>query len=206
MTIENQQRSQLRTQLRAARNSLSPQAQLDASNKLKFACTSLKDNVSTVALYLANDGELNPNLAAEYLWQNNVTTLLPVIDPTNKGHLVFQYYRSNTSLPENKYGIPEPKYCQQDIVELTHIDVIFMPLVGFDAVGNRLGMGGGYYDRTLANHQILTRRPLLVGLAHNCQQVNHLPFESWDIPLDMILTPSQKLITKHGEKITTLPL
>src|SRR5690606_40461575 len=64
-----------------------------------------------------------------------------------------------------------------------------LPLVAFDARGNRLGMGGGFYDRTFARApRARTLRPRLVGLAHHFQQVASLPAEPWDIPLDAIAT------------------
>lgn len=64
-----------------------------------------------------------------------------------------------------------------------------MPLVGFDATGNRLGMGGGFYDRSFAFKRIQPQqRPLLIGLAHSFQQLPQLPVASWDTPVDMVVT------------------
>ena len=64
------------------------------------------------------------------------------------------------------------------------LDIVFLPVVGWDRRGGRLGMGGGYYDRTLAN----ISGPLLVGLAHDGQQVDDIPRESWDVALDYVAT------------------
>ena len=67
-----------------------------------------------------------------------------------------------------------------------------MPLVAFDKQGNRLGMGGGFYDRTLARlHEQNWQKPQLIGLAHECQKVDALPIESWDVPLKTIITPDK---------------
>jgi 5-formyltetrahydrofolate cyclo-ligase len=65
-----------------------------------------------------------------------------------------------------------------------------LPLVGFDASGNRMGMGGGYYDRTFSFKSLKKglRGPTLIGLAHEIQRVEELPVESWDIPLTAIVT------------------
>ena len=60
-----------------------------------------------------------------------------------------------------------------------------MPLLGFDRFGTRLGYGGGYYDRTL---QQLKKRPLLVGIAFAAQELDTIPREPHDVPLDMIVT------------------
>ena len=71
------------------------------------------------------------------------------------------------------------------MLPLNELDIIFTPLVAFDRQGNRLGMGGGFYDRTLQQWQQKSFIP--VGLAHQCQQVEKLPVETWDIPLERIL-------------------
>lgn len=91
-------------------------------------------------------------------------------------------------LTHNRYGIIEPH--ARKLMNARWIDVMIMPLVGFDSKGRRLGMGGGYYDATLA--YLRTRRrwrkPLLVGVAYACQELKEVPAEPWDVRLDMILT------------------
>ena len=86
---------------------------------------------------------------------------------------------------KNKFGIWEPKLNVQNVLPLDELDILFTPLVAFDKQGNRLGMGGGFYDRTLQNWQNASFIP--VGLAHQCQQVEQLPTEAWDVPLHRIL-------------------
>jgi len=95
----------------------------------------------------------------------------------------------------NKYGILEPKLAVSEVLPVAQIDIIFTPLVAFDLTGARLGMGGGYYDRTLAStstNKLSPSKPYPIGLAHDCQLVDHIPNEEWDIPLPEIVTP-----TKH---------
>jgi len=76
-----------------------------------------------------------------------------------------------------------------------------MPLVGFDPAGNRLGMGKGFYDRCFAfrgrnpGSSPARRRPILAGLAHDCQQVERIPAEEWDVRLDVIFTPGSMIVT-----------
>lgn len=89
-------------------------------------------------------------------------------------------------MQKNRYGILQPKLNVQNVVPLEQIDIIFTPLVAFDKNGNRIGMGGGFYDRTLQHWQQKSFLP--VGLAHRCQQLDNLPTEIWDIPLAMVLT------------------
>jgi 5-formyltetrahydrofolate cyclo-ligase len=76
-------------------------------------------------------------------------------------------------------------------------DIILMPLLGFDKHGTRLGYGGGYYDRTLAH---LTRRPKLLGFAFARQEVDYIPREAHDVPLDAVVT---EIGVRHFEKDST---
>ncbi len=91
-------------------------------------------------------------------------------------------------LTHNRYGIIEPH--TRELMYARWIDVMFLPLVGFDREGRRLGMGGGYYDATLAylRSRRRWRKPLLVGVAYACQELKEVPAEPWDVRLDMILT------------------
>ena len=94
---------------------------------------------------------------------------------------------------KNRFGIKEP--ISTDIINADQLDILFMPLVGFDKDKNRIGMGGGFYDRTLAfkKQQKMAKNPKLIGLAFDCQQVEQLEVQEWDVPLDVIITPSQIL-------------
>ena len=70
------------------------------------------------------------------------------------------------------------------------LDLILAPLVGFDTHGNRLGMGGGYYDRTFAylKHRLHWQKPRLIGLAYELQRVADLANHAWDVPLQSVVT------------------
>ena len=206
MNPVNQQRKQLRQTLRAKRQSLSSQQQNIASQALKNKCIELATGHQNFALYLQNDGEIDPKLAIESLWELDKTVLLPVMHSFRKGYLNFQKYTASTNLPHNRYGIPEPRLSSLETVAIADIDVVFMPLVGFDVHGNRLGMGGGYYDRTFAAIDKLEKKPMLIGLAHDCQQLESIPVESWDVPLDQIITPTQKIIIKDHDNSAKTPL
>jgi 5-formyltetrahydrofolate cyclo-ligase len=94
----------------------------------------------------------------------------------------------NAGLRRGRYGILEPG--NGIAVSVRGLDVLLMPLVGFDARGHRIGMGKGYYDRALAyrRQQRAGLRPLLVGLAFECQRVAALPARPHDIPLDRLVT------------------
>jgi hypothetical protein len=85
----------------------------------------------------------------------------------------------------NRFRIPEPRIDARKQRKIWALDLILMPLVGFDDKGGRLGMGGGFYDRSLAYQarRKAWQKPVLLGLAHECQKVEKLAVASWDVPL-----------------------
>lgn len=184
-------RNILRKTVRLRRNALldseKKQAEIDLKNRL---CNHEKiRNANQIAVYLSNDGELATNAFIEWCWQENKAVFLPVVHPFSAGNLLFLQYKKETKLINNRYGILEPKLDVTQVCPLAELDVICTPLVAFDNTGARLGMGGGFYDRSLANWQQNQLYP--IGLAHDCQQVEQVPMESWDIPLPEIITPSK---------------
>lgn len=106
----------------------------------------------------------------------------------------FHRYQKGDVLKQNKFGIPEP-LPRAKRIRPESLDLAFVPLVAFDAQGRRLGMGGGFYDRCFSMRlKRFHKKPRLFGCAHACQQMNALPVESWDIPLDCIVTDVATLI------------
>lgn len=184
-------RSQIRQHTRHLRHQLSPVQQQQASLLLVEQCLSHPklQAAQHIALYLANDGELNPLPLINKLWQQGKSVYLPVLHPFNAGHLLFLHYQPQSTMVNNKYGISEPKLDVTKVCPVAKLDIILTPLVAFDRSGNRMGMGGGYYDRTLAN--VIDQKPYAMGLAHDCQLVSQLPIEAWDIPLAEIITPTR---------------
>ncbi|WP_413699966.1 5-formyltetrahydrofolate cyclo-ligase [Psychromonas sp. KJ10-10] len=186
-------RNQIRQKVRLARRSLSLQQQtIDAKKLLSNLITLPQVQQSThIAISLAFDGEISTQPFIEWCWKNNKQVYLPVLHPFTKGHLLFLHYTATTEMIKNQYGIAEPKLDIQLVLPVKKLDMICTPLVAFDAQGNRIGMGGGYYDRTLAPWFKQQTGPYPIGLAHDCQQVAQLPIESWDVPLPKIITPSK---------------
>lgn len=186
-------RVSLRKIVRARRQQLLPREQLQASKKLLRLLSSHKkiQTAKTIALYLANDGELDMHLFINWCWQQKKKVFLPVLHPFCSGHLLFLQYEKDTVLVENCYGIAEPILNVGKVCPLNQLDVLCTPLVAFDDTGARLGMGGGFYDRTLANWQV-KNAPYPIGIAHDCQKVEHIPIEYWDIPLPEIITPAKR--------------
>lgn len=189
----NLSRAEVRKQIRLARRSLSTEVQaeasLAASQRMLEKLSAL--NAQHVALYLTHDGELATAPLIEALWQQGIQTYLPRLHPFNAGQLLFLHYHANSPMQPNQFGILEPKLDVRSVMPIERLDVVITPLVAFDIKGNRMGMGGGYYDRTLANWHA-KGKPLPMGYAHDCQQVPSLPCEHWDVPLPTIITPSRE--------------
>lgn len=185
-------RDAIRQQIRTLRKQLSQSEQRLASEQLvaQFAQLTELTDAKNIALYLANDGELNPVKVFDWCWDKGISTYIPVLHPFSKGQLLFLHYAKGAPLIKNRYGILEPKLSTNNILPVSELDIIFTPLVAFDKVGHRLGMGGGYYDRTLAPFTH-SNKPKAIGLAHDCQQLEALSVEKWDIPLEKIVTPSK---------------
>mgnify|MGYP000462916062 CR=1 FL=1 len=190
--VSQTERNKIRNHIRQLRQALSEETQLSAQFQLveQVKQQKLITAGNKVAVYLANDGEINPIALIEYCWLNDAEVYLPVLHPFAKNHLAFFKYQPDTQLTKNKFGIPEPKLNAQTICPPASLSHVFLPLVAFDKHGNRMGMGGGFYDRTFSLPHPAQRR---IGLAHDCQQVDALPVETWDVPLDAIITPSQTI-------------
>ncbi|MDX1693673.1 MAG: 5-formyltetrahydrofolate cyclo-ligase, partial [Ketobacteraceae bacterium] len=143
-----------------------------------------------IAVYFSNDGEINLEPLIAAAWEMGKTLYLPVLHPFKGGELVFMEYQPGHPMAKNRFGIPEPISHRDTRCPVWLLDLILTPLVGFDEAGNRMGMGGGFYDRTFAflKDGSKPRRPTLLGLAHECQKVDSITTEAWDIPMDGIVT------------------
>lgn len=185
-------RKSLRQQLRALRRSLSRQQQQQASERLalNLGKTASLRRARHIAVYLPNDGEIDPREFVHGARKRGVSFYLPVLHPIHRGRLVFAPWSGSTPLRRNRFGIPEPAFATSQRPAWA-LDAVLMPLVGFDREGGRLGMGGGFYDRTFAFSRRYPRLcPALIGLAHQCQQVERLPTASWDIALRAVVSDS----------------
>jgi 5-formyltetrahydrofolate cyclo-ligase len=179
----------LRRQLKAARNALRPAARRRAAYAaLRHALHhGLLLRARRIGFYLPQGGEFDAHPLMNQALQMQRECYLPVL-PKRGRVMRFGRLRSHTHMSPNRYGIPEPLDARP--LRARQLDLLLMPLVGFDAAGYRLGMGGGYYDATLAfmQHRRLWRKPRLVGVAYECQRVDVLPHDPWDMPLDAVLT------------------
>ena len=178
----------LRQTLRSNRKSVS------SANRKKFAKNLANQskklaNFKTgqkIALYLPNDGEIDPKYIHKFLKKSGNSLYLPLLFGKK-----LKFAKIGKNFRKNRFGISEPKNTQ--ILSANKINIIFMPLVGFDKNKNRIGMGGGFYDQTLSfkKQQQFFKQPKLYGLAFNCQKVEQLTPKPWDVTLDAVITPSK---------------
>lgn len=183
---------ELRRSLRARRRALSADEQHQAARRLavNLSGTRLFLTSSRVACYLPNDGEIDTAPVIEHIRRLRKILYLPVLSRLSHDRLWFAEAGPKTKLTPNRFGIPEPVVKSRDLVRAQELDLILMPLVGFDDQGNRLGMGGGFYDRSLEflRHRNHWRKPHLLGIAYDFQRVNGLAADPWDVPLQGVVT------------------
>lgn len=137
-----------------------------------------------MAVYQALAEEIDTRPMVEALWEAGKSGYLPLVaeDKTNKV-LKFGLYEKGMALKANRFGVLEPEK-PKVVVAASELDLVIVPLLGFDEQGNRLGMGAGYYDWTFAGQ----KKVVMVGLGYEIQRVEELPREKFDVPLDGVIT------------------
>jgi 5-formyltetrahydrofolate cyclo-ligase len=144
-----------------------------------------------VALYLSNDAEVDVTPLIRHAWAQGKQVYLPVLGLRHTGKLWFVPYNPGDVLYWNRFGIAEPAHRNRDRYQpLRQLDLVVMPLVGFDREGHRLGMGGGFYDRSLTHRtqQHHWQRPHCMGAAYSIQEIGPIAVHPWDVALDAIVT------------------
>lgn len=188
----NLSRPALRRQLRQARRTLSPQQQKRAARDLyrQLAQHPLFRRCRHIALYLPNDGEIDPRPLLREAQRRGKATYLPVLKRWPRTKMSFQRVYPGEPLSRNRFRIAEPQDLPARQRKVWTLDLVLLPLVGFDEQGGRLGMGGGFYDRSLAYRPLRKNwhKPTLLGVAHECQKVDRLALASWDIRLQGVVT------------------
>jgi 5-formyltetrahydrofolate cyclo-ligase len=183
MTTPQPSKSQLRTLLRQRRRSVPEERRSAAADAALNLISQLPQwhSCQRLALYSAADGEFDPVAIADAAQARGIACFLPVLQADRR--LAFARWDRHCPLQSNRLGIPEPGP-DAPRCPAADIDIMLVPLVGWDRHGTRLGMGGGYYDHTLQH----TRPRLLMGLAFAVQESPGLPREEWDVVLDCVLT------------------
>lgn len=140
-----------------------------------------------VACYLSTAQEISCEPIIQALFQLQKKCYLPIVDDKQKGQMRFIEFNQEAVLEPNRYQILQPVYNQKLIIPPEKLDLIIMPLVGFDRQGHRLGSGAGYYDRALAN----ATHPCRLGLAFSLQELSNISAESWDVNLHIVVTEKE---------------
>jgi len=177
----------LRTRALAARSALRDAVRATASRAAAehfFKAVSLKPG-EIVAGYWPIRGELDCQPILVRLMDSNQPVCLPVV-LGDAEPLSLRLWEQGAPLYEAGFGTLAPS----ELAPAVEPDVIIVPLLGFDKHGTRLGYGGGYYDRTLDR---MTKKPRLIGVAFAVQEIEHIPREPHDVPLDMIVTENGAL-------------
>ena len=181
-------RDAIRRQMRVARDALPAEQITAAAEALSERISALPSyaTATTVAGYLAMPGEMDPLVALRRALDDGKSCYVPVIGGKT---LRFAPWTPDSMLRENRFGILEPAVATEQLLLPAALELVLVPLVAFDARCNRIGMGGGYYDRSFAGHTPGGAQ-LLAGVAHEMQKVDTLAVQPWDVTLDCVVTES----------------
>lgn len=193
-------RKRLRQQIRQQRRQLTDSEQKHAAQQWhrqahRFSRLTF---CRRVAVYLAFDGEISLQPWIEQAWRRGQSIYLPVLHPLRRHQVWFVEFKSTTVLRPNRFGILEPDLRHSRAVPAWSLNAICLPLVAFDTYGNRIGMGGGFYDRLLDGLRRRQQSVTTIGCAHQLQQIDLLPTESWDQPIDYVLTDQTTITSAKG--------
>ncbi len=189
----------LRHMLRARRRCIVGEERAQLSERAAQSAITFieeKDAIRSVGVFFSLTEEVDTSFLINYLLKKGYFVYLPVVVDKNLP-LHWHRFTTETKLINNKLGIPEPISGRIEDVLCGVPDLTVVPLVGFDCLGNRLGMGGGFYDRTFYN-KIAYQPPWLLGLAYACQEVSKLDRRIWDVPMDAIATEKNYLSFNSG--------
>lgn len=175
----------IRDNMKQLRSKISFSYRNRASNQICTRIRSLEQyrHAKRIALYFSVNGEID----LESIWDSaplqGKFCYFPVL---NEDQLTLSFLPATPVTPfkKNRYGIPEPDVSPDLAIPIEDLDLILMPLVAFDVRCTRIGMGAGYYDRTFQNKKMCS----LIGVAYQFQRVDYIEPNSWDIPLNGVVT------------------
>ena len=186
----------LRRQLRSRRKAVSAQTRRQAGKSLLRLALRHRLLVAgkRIGFYMPANGEIDVMPLLQRAYAMGVRCFLPIVPGRGQRKLWFSTLGQQPHRPHhwrlNRFGIHEYHPPGEKRLRAAQLERVFMPLLGFDARGFRIGMGGGYYDASLAfrSNRKAWHHPKLVGVAYSVQQVSQLPEDPWDVPLDGVLT------------------
>lgn len=181
----------LRRRLREKRSQVPIGLQHYFANRITLLLLHTQDfkKAKSIAFYSASFGEVSTELALKHALAHQKSCYLPVLK--NK-QLAFVKVNHTTQLIPNCFGILEPPLDEKKVIAPAALDLVIVPLIAFDAKCHRLGMGGGFYDRTFSFKQRQMASPKLVGLAYEFQRVERVPKSDLDVLLDCVITERKR--------------
>ena len=196
-------RSAVRQRLRAQRAGLDARERMAAAEALAKSLEQLPEFLvdARIAGYWAVGGEMPLHAVYSSLRKREQEYFLPLLAEPDL--LRFAAWQPGSALRHNRYGIPEPDVAKGDLAP-NELDVVLLPLLGFDREGNRLGMGAGFYDRSFAFLRDARRpaRPVLVGIGYHFQEVAQIDPAEWDVRLDFIATDRELIACSVADAMT----
>jgi 5-formyltetrahydrofolate cyclo-ligase len=190
MNARDAARDALRNRLRERRRGVGAAERIAAAEALPARLARLRAYAAAgrIGGYWAIDGELPLAAVVADLRARGSDYCLPLIGADRR--LRFAAWRAGDALATNRHGIPEPVVASAQRLDADALDVVLVPLLGFTRAGDRLGFGGGYYDRTFAFLRDRSRpaRPLLVGVGYAIQELPEFAATPRDVALDFVAT------------------
>ncbi len=203
-TTPEDDRQQTRQHLRRLRQQIDPATATLQSRAITANSLSLLGNTRHISGYLAFGNEVSVDDLMAQCRAQGQATYVPLIQPDHT--LKFAPITDSTVIVQNKYGIREPAVDVETCLPATSLDAVIVPLLGFDPQCNRMGMGGGYYDRTFAHKRqagsgnSAAVSPLLIGVAFEFQCVDNVFPDWWDVSLDHVVT-EKRIYSRNGPVI-----
>lgn len=180
---------EIRRCIQTQRQSLNQQQQTEYSSQicLQIIGSGILDDAQHIAFYLPVRNEADPTSLQLMEQYQGKQFYLPVLSEVKHNHLAFAAYNQQTRMKLNRFKIPEPDVPTESLLhDPLKLDVVITPLVGVDPQGNRIGMGGGFYDRTFAFKKEKQKKPLLVAFAYDFQFIEPQTPQDWDVAVDHI--------------------
>lgn len=183
--------SLLRKQIKLKIQALDPTIRTISSRKIatKIIHSEVFNAAKNIASYILLEPEVDVWTVIESIWAQGKNCYLPAL-LDDKNYLCFVKFSPGAPLQKGRFGILEPEFYLEKMINPKDLDLVIVPLLGFTRNGFRLGHGSGCYDRTFAfKQQTKSLKPYLLGVGYQCQQVEFLP-QVWDVAMDEVVTDS----------------
>ncbi|MBL4622645.1 MAG: 5-formyltetrahydrofolate cyclo-ligase [Immundisolibacteraceae bacterium] len=190
LTVAIDERRQARQRLRRGRRALtvSDQAIAAVAMARRVVTSHFFQNAYRIAIYWPADGEISPLPLADRALAMGKQVYLPELPRKPSQRMRFAPLAGDVRFSLNRFGIPEVDVGYRETLSVNQLDLLVLPVVGMDLLGNRIGMGAGYYDRVLENCYSRAITPTLLGVAHSLQLLDAIEVQRWDIPLHWLAT------------------